>query len=121
MLAKDDEEHPLPETLRVRFRDLVAAFVAGDFQLTEHALDAVSPLDAGTADFIATQVAAYVGQLVPLRDEVWERSTYRWMDDHWAILIDLSTTEDDVSDLALHAKLFDDGRGRIDVWSVHVP
>ena len=43
------------------------------------------------------------------------------MDNHWALLIDLSTAQEPVSDLALHAKLFDDERGRIEVWSVHVP
>ena len=121
MLAQDDEEHPVPEALRPRFRNLVSALVAGDFELSRHELAGVSPLDANTAQFIAGQIAAYGDDLSPLSDEVWRLSTYRWMDGHWAFLIDLSTTQEAVSDLALHAKLFDGQDGRIEVWSVHLP
>ncbi len=73
------------------------------------------------AEFIAEQIAAYGDDLVPLSEAVWQRSIYRWMDGYWEFLIDLSTTRETVSDLALHAKLFDDQYGRIQVWSVHVP
>lgn len=121
MLAQDDEEHAVPEELRLRLQELVAAFVAGDFQLSKHVLDGVKTIDAATAQSIAGQVAAYGDSLTPLSEEVWRRSIYRWMVDHWALLIDLSTAQEPVSDLALHAKLFDDERGRIEVWSVHVP
>jgi hypothetical protein len=121
MLAQDDDEHPVPNELRLRLQDLVAAFVAGDFQLSKHVLDGIERIDAATAELIAGQVAAYGDNLTPLREEVWQRSVYRWMDDHWALLIDLSTAQEPVSDLALHAKLFDDEWGRIEVWSVHVP
>ena len=121
MLAQDDEEHPVPEALRPRFRTLVLALVAGDFELSRHELAGISPVDPNTARFIAGQVAAYGDDLAPLRDEVWKRSAYRWIDGHWEFLIDLSTTQEAVSDLALHAKLFDDQDGRIEVWSVHVP
>nr|WP_281258637.1 hypothetical protein [Caulobacter mirabilis] len=43
------------------------------------------------------------------------------MDGHWAILVDLTTTRETVGDLTVHASLFDDEKGRIEVWSVHVP
>jgi hypothetical protein len=121
MLAQDDDEHTVPEELRPRFQRLIGAFVAGDFQLSRHVLDGVTPIDADTAQFIKEQIAAYGSNLVPLADDVWQRSVYRWMDGHWEFLIDLSTKEEPVSDLALHAKLFDGPRGRIEVWSVHVP
>jgi hypothetical protein len=121
MLAKDDEEHPVPNELRETFRELVAAFVAGDFELARHSIDGVAPIDADTASFIAGQISAYGSSLIPLRDEVWQRSIYRWMDGHWDVLIDLSTAEETVSDLALHAKVFEDERLHIEVWSVHVP
>jgi hypothetical protein len=121
MLAQDDEEHPVPEALRPRFRELVSALVEGDFALSRHELASVPSIDADTAEFIAEQVAAYGDDLVPLSEAVWRRSIYRWMDGHWEFLIDLSTTREAVSDLALHANLFDDQDGRIEVWSVHVP
>jgi len=121
MLAKDDKEHPVPEQLRPRFQALVAAFVAGDFRLSRHVLDGIAPIDEGTAEFIAGQIAAYGSNLAPLNDAVWQRSIYLWMDGYWEFLIDLSTTQEPVSDLALLAKLFDDSSGRIEVSSVHVP
>ena len=121
MLAQDDEEHPVPEQLRPRFQELVAAFVAGDYRLSRHALDCISPIDEQTAQFIAGQIAAYGASLAPLSDQVWQRSIYLWMDGYWEFFIDLSTNQEPVSDLALHAKLFGGPSGRIEVSSVHVP
>jgi hypothetical protein len=121
MLAQDDKEHPVPEQLRPRFRELVAAFVAGDYRLSRHELDGIAPIDEDTAQFIAAQITAYGATLAPLNDEVWQRSICLWMDGYWKFLIDLSTTQEPVSDLALHAKLFGDPCGRIEVSSVHVP
>lgn len=121
MLAQDDREHPIPEQLRPRFQDLVAAFVAGDYRLSRHKLDGIAPIDEDTAQFIAGQIAAYGAALAPLNNQVWQRSIYLWMDGYWEFLIDLSTTQEPVSDLALHAKLFGGPSGRIEVSSVHVP
>lgn len=121
MLALDDEEHPVPEAVRPRFQELAAAFVTGDFQLSRHALDGVAPIAADTAAFIEEQIAAYGASLAALSDDVWQRSAYLRVDDHWEFLIDLSTVQEPVSDLVLHAKLFGGPSGRIEVWSVHVP
>lgn len=121
MLARDDKEHPIPEGLRSRFRELVAALAAGDFQLSNHTLDGVAPVDARLAGFIAEQINAYGATLAPLSDEVWRRSVYAWDAPNWQFLIDLTTTDEPVSDLVLHARLPDDREGRIEVWSVHVP
>src|SRR5437870_2137483 len=101
MLAQDDEEHAVPQGLRLRLQEVVAAFVAGDFQLSDHVLDGVKTISAAAAELIARQVAAYEDNLTPLREEVWQRSVYRWMGDHWALLVDLSTAHEPVSDLAL--------------------
>lgn len=120
MLARDDKEHPIPEGLRPRFRDLVGALVAGDFQLSNPRLDGVAPIDARLGDFIAEQINAYGATLAPLSEEVWERSIYVWDSPNWQFLIDLSTTEEPVSDLVLHARA-DGEKGLIEVWSVHVP
>ena len=121
MLAKDDKEHAVPEQLRPRFQELVVAFAAGDYRLSAHAIEGIAPIDQDTAQFIAGQVSAYGAPLAELSDEVWQRSMYTWMDGHWEFLIDLTTTEESVSDLALHAKLPDCPNGRIEVASVHVP
>jgi len=121
MLAQDDQEHPIPEALRPRFSELVAALVAGDFELTGHHLRGVSPVEPALAAFIAEQVEAYGARLAPLGDQVWEKAVYRWGGQHWLFLIDLSTADEPVSDLVLHARLFEGEEGRIEVTSVHVP
>ena len=99
----------------------MAALVAGDYRLSRHVIDGIAPIDEDTARFIAGQIAAYGAPLAPLSDEVWRRSVYLWMDGYWEFLIDLSTIEEPVSDLALLAKLYGDVNGRIEVSSVHVP
>lgn len=121
MLERDDKEHPIPEGVRPRFRELVAALVAGDFQPSNHSLERVAPIDARLADFIAEQINAYGATLAPLSEEVWERSIYVWDDPNWQFLIDLTTTEEPSSDLVLHARLAGDEEALIEVWSVHVP
>jgi len=121
MLARDDKEHPIPEGLRPRFRELVASLVAGDYQLSTNRPDGVAPVDTSLADFIAEQIDAYGAKLAPLSDEVWQRSIYTWNGPNWQFLIDLTTTEEPVSDLVLHARLPDVEEGQIEVWSVHVP
>lgn len=121
MLARDDKERPIPEGLRPRFRELVAAMVAGDFQLSAHTPEGVAPIDPRLTDFITEQIDAYGATLAPLSDEVWKRSIYAWDGSNWQFLVDLTTTEEPVSDLVLHARLRDDEEGRIEVWSVHVP
>ena len=45
MLQKDDAEHPVPEPLRSTFRQMAGAFVAGDFQLCHHPIEALAPLN----------------------------------------------------------------------------
>jgi hypothetical protein len=121
MLERDDGEHPVPSSLRRRFRDLILAFVSGDFQLASHIVEGVSPIDTDTARSIAGQIAAYGDDLARLDDQVWEGSIYRWMDGYWEFAVDLTTINEPVSDLALHAKLTDGPDALLKVWSVHVP
>jgi len=121
MLKKDNDEHPVPVGYRGRLRDLVAAFAAGDFQLKSIVGQGVAPVDLETANNIARNIAAYGDALIPLHDEVWKTSIYRWMDDYWQVLVDLSTAREPVSDLVLHVKVVDDEAFVIEVQSVHVP
>ena len=121
MLARDDNEHAIPEALRPQFRALVDALVDGDFQLSAHRIAGVAPVDERLAGFIAEQISAYGATLAPLNDDIWQRSVYAWDGSNWQFLIDLTTTDEPVSDLVLHARLPDDEEGQIEVWSVHVP
>ena len=119
MLLKDEAEHPLPKQLRSTFRQIVDAFVAGDFQLRDHQIAGVRPVDVETADWIADNITAYGETLATLNEETWDRSIYRWMDGYWAAVVDLTTTSETVSDLSLHAKLYEGGD--IEVYGIYVP
>lgn len=121
MLKKDDAEHPAPEPWRSTFRQIANAFVAGDFQLRDHPIDSVVPVDPATAEYIAENIFAYGEALAPLDDATWDRSVYRWMDGYWQMLVDLSTKDEPVSDLSLHAKLYEAEGHRLVIDSVHVP
>ena len=119
MLRKDDAEHALPEPLRSTFRQIAAAFVAGDYQLQDHPIAGVRPIDPDTARWIAESVSAYGDALAPLDEQTWARSVYRWMDGYWLALVDLTTASEPVSDLALHAKLHESGE--VEVYGVIIP
>jgi hypothetical protein len=121
MLVKDDAEHQIPEPWRAMFRQIVNAFVAGDFQLREHEIDGILAVDAETAKLISDNIAAYGEALAPLDEAVWDWSAYRWMGGYWQMLVDLTTIEEPVSDLALHAKAHVADGPRLEISSVHVP
>jgi hypothetical protein len=121
MLKRDEAEHPIPDPWRSTFRQIASAFAAGDFQLSEHRIDGVAPIDAAAAQHIANNIARYGEALAPLNDATWDRSVYRWMDGHWQMLVDLSTEVEPVSDLTLHAKLVEADGFRLEIDSVHVP
>ena len=119
MLKKDDAEHPIPEPFRSTFQKIANAFSAGDYQLLLHRIAGVKPVDYDTAEWIAENIAAYGETLAPLSEATWERSIYRWMDGYWQALVDLTTMTEPVSDLSLHAKLYEDGT--IEIYGVYVP
>jgi len=122
MLSKDGAEHPVPEPLRSTFRQIADAFVAGDYQLRDHPIAGVKPVAPDTAKWIADNISAYGDTLAPLNEDTWDRSIYRWMDGYWQMLVDLTTTSERVSDLTLHAKLYEKGDDfALAVEAVYVP
>ncbi len=122
MLQKDDAEHSVPVPMRSTVRQIADAFVAGDFQLRDHPIAGVEPISADTAKCIADNVAAYGETLAPPNEATWERSIYRWMDGYWLMLVDLTTTSEPVSDLSLHAKLYETGDDfALVIEAVYVP
>ena len=121
MSLMDDAEHSVPELWRAKFTEIAAALAAGDFQLRKLPVDGVEQVDRETADRIAANVAAYGDRLVALNEATWDRSVYRWMGGYWQVLVDLSTVNEPVSDLTLHARVYEADCSRLRVDSVHVP
>jgi hypothetical protein len=120
MLARDDDEHPVPPELHATFHDIADAFAVGDYLLRNHTIAGVHAVDPSTAKAIAESVSAYGDSLAPLHSSTWSHAVYRWMEGHWHMLIDLTTEREQVSDLTLHAKLHDTDPLTFEVESVHV-
>jgi hypothetical protein len=121
MPLRDDRQHEVPGEWRETFHRLADAFSAGDFCLEWHHIEGVERVDASEGRRIANNVRAYGDQLSPLHEDVWKSSVCIWMGDHWQLLVDLTTANETVSDLVLHATLIEGRPNRIDVQSVHVP
>lgn len=121
MLTKDDAEHPIPEELRPFFRKIASALAAADFCLLSLGDSGVLQADQSDADRFQNAIEAYGAPLTRLSDATWTTSIYRWMDDHWDAIVDLSTVDEAVSDLAMHVRIFDERPVRLQLWSVHVP
>lgn len=122
MAEKDDAEHPIPLEWRPLLTRVAAAFVDGDFGL-QRGIAGVAPVDAETQEWIAESVDAYGETLAPLDPAVWERSCYAWdgANDHWRLLVDLTTDTEPVSDLVLHARLSDTDPQMLTIYAVYVP
>lgn len=118
-LLKDEMEHPIPDGLRPLLKKIAEAFAAGDFQLAS--VGGVEPVDPASARLFEVNVHAYGEPLARLDDATWEWSVYRWMDGYWQVLVDLSTSSEPVSDLAVHARIYEADYPRLKIESVHVP
>ena len=113
--------HPIASAWRPTLRAVVEALARGDVELRMRPAE-VDPLAPGVADQIRDYLSDYPETLVDLDEDTWSTSVSQWMDDHWQILVDLSTAESKVSDLVLHARVFEAGEGfRFVIDSVHVP
>jgi len=119
---KDPErEHPVATLWRPVFREVVRAFVAGDFRLRT-ALAQGLEIDDKTAAHAARYVAQYGETLVELPDETWKSSVAQWSEGYWDVLVDLWTVESGRSDLALSVRVFEAGEGfRFRIVGVWVP
>lgn len=121
MLLQDDDEHEVPLNWRASFEQIVEAFLQGDLRLSNSPLNCVESIHPDTAEGIANNLTAYGASLASLNSATWERSVYRWMDGYWLFLVDLTTVDEEVSDLTLHARLRDASEARLEIQSVHVP
>lgn len=121
-MEKDAErQHLVPTEWRPTLKAIADAFVERDFKLGRD-IPGVLALTEADAKYIADNIAAYGASLVVLPEATWCSSVCQWMGDYWAVLVDLYTQEEGVSDLALSVRVFEKDTGYVfDVQSVHVP
>ena len=120
--VKDEEApHPIAGAWREPLREVVRAFVRGDYGLAE-GVAGVEAVDSRTAEHIRASIAGYGATLVGLPDATWETSVAQWYGTHWEILVDLWTAEEGPSDLVLDCWVYEsDGGYRIELHHVYVP
>jgi hypothetical protein len=122
MVLRDDSiEQPIPTVWRPVFRDIVEAFVAGDYQLKVGVLG-VKNVSEETAAQIRNYIQDYGATLVALPEETWESSICIWSGTRWDVLVDLWTQEEGPSDLVLSAQVTEVSPGFVfNIYMVYVP
>ena len=114
----EGKEQPVPDSWRSALKQIADAFAYGHLP----AGDGIRSIDAEIVEINFGNIRAYPDPTGPLRDESWGTSMCVWMQDHWEVLVDLSTVDGQPSDLVLHAKVFELGGGvEIEPGLIYVP
>jgi hypothetical protein len=117
----EDSSHPIASAWRPALREVVRAFVQGDYALAR-GVPGVAPVNASTVDQMQRYVVSYGETLAELPEETWETSVAQWMGTHWDVLVDLWTIESGPSDMVLSARVTEtEGSFRIEVGPLYVP
>ncbi|WPU55350.1 hypothetical protein SQW19_13515 [Stenotrophomonas acidaminiphila] len=112
------DQRAIPEHWRPTFREIVSAFVAGEYG---RAIPAVEPISTQTAVNIQRYIRGYGATLAALPEDTWKSSVCMPAGDHWDAFVDLWTKEEGRSDLVLHAQVFDSPAFSVKVHLVYVP
>ncbi len=121
VLKDEQEQQPIPSQWRQALWEIVEAFREGDYEINR-GIAGVRQLDTEDAARIARNLESYGAHLTSLPKEAWETSVCQWMCGYWDALIDLYTSEEGASDLALSVRVYEAEHGYdFQVESVHVP
>lgn len=121
--AIDDENaaHPIASSWRPVLRNVVSAFVRGDYRLS-HPICGVYPVAPDIADHIRSYISEYGEVLVELPEETWKTSCAQWMGSYWEVMLDLYTEGEGASDLVLTGRMEEaEGKIQFTVGLVYVP
>lgn len=117
----NDSQRPIPSAWRKTFSEIVDAFKDGDYEL-KRGVPRVNRISSRDAYLISGAIRDYGATLVSLPEETWETSACQWMQGYWDILVDLFTTEEGASDLALAIRAHESGGVYcFDIHSIYVP
>lgn len=101
--VQDDSEQPVPDAWREALKTIADAFVLGALPLGP----SIRTVDPETATINPANIAAYPDPIGPLHEASWTTSIHARADDHWQVLVDLSTVDGETSDLVLHVRVFE--------------
>lgn len=110
--------HPIPDAWRPILRDVVGAFVRGDYSLS-CGCSRVRAMRPQTVAQVRDYVAGYGETLVELPEASWATSfMHRVTDQRWDVIVDLWTAESGRSDMVLSGEF--DGPGPEAMFSIHL-
>lgn len=106
VVLKDEErELPVPSIWRSALKQIVDSFVQERALPTLVDAIIVDPIASDEAKISRQNIQDYPDPIGPLAEFSWTTSIYIWMDGYWDVLVDLSTSDGETSDLVLHAKV----------------
>lgn len=117
----EDQELPVPSAWRLALKEIADALV---LRTTIPQIDGflISPTEKDQLRICRENIGDYPEQLGPLAEESWKTSVSVWSAGHWSVLVDLSTTSGEVSDLVFHAKVMErEDRYLIQPGLIYVP
>ncbi|MDX6748074.1 hypothetical protein SHK09_14855 [Polaribacter sp. PL03] len=117
----EENELPIPHIWRSSFKEIVKAFVKGDYSLSSEIKNVNSISDETTVQ-IKEYIEDYGEELIELPNETWESSVYISYGNYWNVLIDLFTKEEGLSDMVISAEIREKNEEyEIEVKQVYVP
>ena len=121
-VVKDEsKEGPIPSVWRPVFRNIVGAFVQGDFKL-DAGIPGVSPVTDDIAEHMKSYVRDYGETLADLSEETWKSSVCIWTGESWDAIVDLWTVREGRSDLVLQTFVSEIESGfKFDIHMIYVP
>lgn len=121
VLKDREKQQRVPSVWRKPLSEIVEAFRQDDFSLKQ-GISGVRPISSDQSATMSQNVKAYGVRLASLPEEAWDTSVCQWMAGYWDVLVDLFDEETGIVDLALNARVFENGdEYTFEVRSLHVP
>jgi hypothetical protein len=113
-----DRELPVPIGWRPALKQIADAFALGKVPEAK----TIKPVEPQLVRSNFKFIREYPVALGPLADRSWDTSVFVWADDHWEVLVDLSSEDGSRSDLVLHADIYEGAEGfEIEPGMIYVP
>ena len=121
-VEKDDEsEKPIPTAWRSALKQLADKAVFGT-EIKNQPDIKIEKIDSETASSHCYNIESYPDALGPLNKKSWETSIYIWDSACWRVLVDLTDTNGQITDLVLHASVKETDKGfLIEPGLIYVP
>lgn len=107
MEENPDVEQAVPTEWRATLKTIADAFI----ECRKPAGPRIGDVDTQTLEICQKSFTDYPDSCGELSAESWKTSVYLWMDGYWQVLVDLSNSEGETSDLVLHVQVFPDDEG----------